>query len=283
MFAGADKLFGYLARALGGPAALGRFTLIATLTVAETSLKAIKKEDGGLADGLIRDIRHFKDDLYKKNRLDDKVYEAQAHKTVAEAAKASNRNSFQKRTKVIAARERELEAQANLTQAKADATRTNAQTKRIAAIARAKAELIEALSKLKQEGGQVYMDPENLKEILRLGESQQLPPPEENPPAPAQDAPPDVILVLVAKLQSSPGTPAPGSFPRKCPRNSPLLPLRPRPPEPRKFPSKVPPESALGIVPYSPSAPRNPGTPEEPTAPYDRTGHFDCLSFSMNA
>ena len=190
MFTGADKLFGYLARALGGTAALGRFTLIATLTVAETSLKAIKKEEDGLADGLIRDIRHFKDDLYKKNKTDVKAYQAQAHKTVAEAAKASNRNSFQQRPKVIAAREKELEAQADLTQAKADATRMNAQTQRIAAIARAKAELIEALAKLKQEGGQVYMDAENLKEILRLGESQQLPAPEEKPSPPAQDASP---------------------------------------------------------------------------------------------
>ena len=58
---------------------------------------------------------------------------------------------------------------------KAEVIRTAAETQRLQAMAKAKARLIEAMAKLRAEGGEVYFDRENLEAILRI----RLPPAED--------------------------------------------------------------------------------------------------------
>lgn len=94
--------------------------------------------------------------------------EADAQLRLAEAQQAANEADLPKRRDAEARLRREmLKAEANEHQANADATRMDAETRRIAAIEKAKVDLLDALSRLRMEGGDLIIDRENLSRILQ--------------------------------------------------------------------------------------------------------------------
>ena len=87
----------------------------------------------------------------------------------AEALEATNRAKLPKRKDAIARAEKELaQAKVAKTEAEAEAIRKDAETRRIQAMAEAKARLMEAVAKLRQEGGDIYVDKDNLNRIIQM-------------------------------------------------------------------------------------------------------------------
>jgi uncharacterized membrane protein YqiK len=152
-----------LGKAIDGPAALARAITVAVLDVAEYIVGCI---DCGMAS----DIHDIKDSLLRKTRAEGDMAVAEAQKRLAEATEAANRATLHKRNDAIArAKRAQLKAVAAKTQAKADAIRSDAQTRRLQAQADAQARLIEAVAKLRQEGGDVFFDREALQKMLNAG------------------------------------------------------------------------------------------------------------------
>lgn len=155
------------ARAIGAPVAFGRYILIATLSVAETlaSLAALT---------LVPDMRRLKELIFRRLEAQSDEQVAAAQKKLAEAAEAANRANLPKRRDAIARCELEIKkAEAAKTEAEAEAIRMDAETRRIEAIEKAKIQLLEALSRLRQEGGDLFVDTENLQQIIE-GTSREL-------------------------------------------------------------------------------------------------------------
>jgi hypothetical protein len=156
-------------------------TRIATLSVAETVLDLLKL-------GLVSDIRRIKEADLQTIEAEKDEKKATAQLRLAEAQEASNRATLAKRKDVLAQAEKAKKAaEAAKVQAEADAIRMDAETRRIRAVTEGQARLLESISRLRQEGGDVYFREENLVEILRLelpapekDESQQEPPTEED-------------------------------------------------------------------------------------------------------
>ena len=174
------KLIRLWARALGGPAALIHGVRLATTSVAQTLASFVSQ-------GLIDDIGRYKENLHR-------THDAETLKKMNEAVEAVHTSNLRQRPKAIKAAERKIEAEAKLAEAKAaqaqaeaDATRMDAQDRqrlaeaeaqKIRAQARiqeAQAKLVEALMQLNREGGQMYVNPENLKQIQQWVKD--LPPP----------------------------------------------------------------------------------------------------------
>ena len=154
------KLIG---RALGGPAIAVRSVWIATLSVAELLLELATV-------GLVNDIHRLKEALLQRTEAETETKKAKAQKELAEATEAANQANLHKRKDAFAKIERDQrEAQAAKTKEEAKAIRMDAETKRLAAMQEAKARLIEAVSKLRGEGGEFMVDPDNLRRIIESG------------------------------------------------------------------------------------------------------------------
>lgn len=159
-----------LASAVRGSKDLARVTWIATLSSAEILLTLIKS-------GLVTDICRVKETLIERMEAETESIRADAEKRVAEAAEAASKADLPKRKDAIARAERDRQiAEAEKTLAEADAIRSDAETRRMQAMAEATAALLEAVSKLKQEGGDMLLSEENLRRILDAGISRSLPP-----------------------------------------------------------------------------------------------------------
>jgi hypothetical protein len=105
----------------------------------------------------------------KEREADATAKDADAQRRVAEATTAANLATLHKRNDAIARAERRLrEAEAAKTEAEADAIRLRAETERLTAVAKAKAEPLKAVSPLTQDGGELFVNRDNLEEILRL-------------------------------------------------------------------------------------------------------------------
>ena len=154
------KLIG---RALGGPAVAVRSVAIATLSVAELLLELANV-------GLVSDIHRLKEALLQRSEAETDAKQAEAQKKLAEAAEAANVANLPKRKDAIAKIERrQREAQVAKTEAEAEVIRKDAETRRLAAVQEGKARLLEAVSKLRGEGGEFMVDPDNLRRIIEAG------------------------------------------------------------------------------------------------------------------
>ena len=150
----------YLGNALGGPLFIGRSVFLATLSVAETCSWL-------LSANLVSDFRRLKESILKRSEAEADEKAAEAQKKLHEAAEAANRANLPKRRDALAKAEvAHKKAMAAKTEAEADAIRMDAETKRIAAIEEAKNKLLESITKLRQEGGDVFFDKENINQIL---------------------------------------------------------------------------------------------------------------------
>jgi hypothetical protein len=159
----------YAVQALGGPVFLARLSAVATLSVVEELLSMV-------GAGLVCDVRRMKESLIRRTEAETaakvaKVASANAEvqKKLAEAAEAANRANLHKRNDAVARAEKDkLRAEAAKTQAEAEAIRADAESRRIQALAEAQARLIDALAKLRQDGGGLLVDSEQLRQILGL-------------------------------------------------------------------------------------------------------------------
>ncbi|MGV2336311.1 MAG UNVERIFIED_CONTAM: hypothetical protein LVR18_20125 [Planctomycetaceae bacterium] len=150
----------YVADAIGGPVAALRSILIATLSLAEMLARLA-------AATVVPDLRRLKELTFRRLEAQTDQQVAEAEKKLAEAADAANRANLPKRRDAIARIEQEIkQAEAAKTQAEADAIRMDAETRRFVAIKEAETKLIEALSRLRQDGGDLFVDPDNLRRII---------------------------------------------------------------------------------------------------------------------
>jgi len=153
----------YIGKALGGPTFIARSIAVATLSVAKSLL-------GMFGEGFVTDIECIKESFLRKMKAEADSAVGEAQKKMAEAAEAANRANLPKRKDAIARTEQELaQAKVAKTQAEGEAIRKDAETRRLQAIAEAKARLLEALGKLRQEGGDIFFDRDNLRKILEVG------------------------------------------------------------------------------------------------------------------
>jgi hypothetical protein len=158
-------IFRYAAKALGGTKPLGRMVLTATLSLADTLLTACR-------DGSISDVRRVKETLIRRTEAETTTKEADAQKRMAEAVEAANRASLHKRNDALAKAEKSLK-QAKADKVRADAAKTEAEAKAILAEAATKriaamATFLDAVSKLRQAGGDLFVDRDELKRLLML-------------------------------------------------------------------------------------------------------------------
>jgi hypothetical protein len=123
-----------------------------------------------LPDGVISDIDRMKESLLRKMDAEAAKEEAEAQNRLAEAAEAANHATLHKRKDAFAAAERrKLEAEADKVEAEGEAVLMDAETRRLQAMADSRIRLIEAVSRLRQEGGDVLVSRENLESIVRNG------------------------------------------------------------------------------------------------------------------
>jgi hypothetical protein len=149
-----------VADALGGPQAIARQIYPASLAVVEALLSLWNSR-------AVPDIRRLKEAAHRRNEAYTEGEEAKAKKQVAEATEAANRANLPKRKDALARYEKEkVRAEAARTQAEAEAIRMDAETRRFQAKADAQIKLLEAISRLRQDGGEFFVNPENLKAIL---------------------------------------------------------------------------------------------------------------------
>lgn len=150
-------------RALTGAAkTMARPAAIATLSLSQMLLELINAH-------LAHDFGEMKESLLRRQNAEAAAAEADALRKLAEAAEASNRATIHRRKDREATIERESKELANArTRAEIDAIRSDAESRKRVAIADARARLIEAISKLSQEGGALFFDKGNLRRILEL-------------------------------------------------------------------------------------------------------------------
>jgi hypothetical protein len=142
---------------------------VATLRVAETLLEMVLGAE-------VSDISRLKESLIERIEAETVSQKADSMRKLAEAIEATNKANLHKRKDALAVAERDIaRAQAAKTQEEADAIKRDSETRRIEAIAKARTDFIEAISKLKQEGGEIVFDAENLRALLNSG-SQNEPP-----------------------------------------------------------------------------------------------------------
>ena len=173
-----------VATAVTGPTELARLGVIATLSVVDTLLTLIDAT-------VLTDIRLVKESLIRRveaktGEIEAKTQAAQAEakKKVAEATDAANKATLHSRKDAIAqAQKDQARAAAAKSAAEVEAIRQEIETKRMQAIVDARIKFLEALTRLRAEGGDVMFDAKNLESIRRL-----LSPPAEltDPPQPPE-------------------------------------------------------------------------------------------------
>jgi hypothetical protein len=120
-----------------------------------------------ISENLAQDVSQIKDSLIRRDRAEADGAEAEAMKKLAEAAEAVNRANIHKRKDRLALlHQQSVRLQNAKTQAEIEVLLADADTRRAHAIGETKAKLIEALSKVTQEGGAVFFSQENLERIL---------------------------------------------------------------------------------------------------------------------
>lgn len=116
---------------------------------------------------LLPDLNRIKEANIKSIEADADLKEAEANAKAAEAAEASNRATLHKRRDKMAKLEFEAKRlELAKTEAEIEAIKSDSESKKIEAMANANARVIEAISKLNQEGGQLIVNSANLHEVL---------------------------------------------------------------------------------------------------------------------
>jgi len=113
-------------------------------------------------EGLVRDLSRLKEALLGKMEAESDSKIAEAQKKIADAIEAANRATRSRRQDAIIKATSEIaKAITAKTREEVNAIRTDTKTRRLQAIAQARIRLIEAISRLRQEGGDVFIDLDN--------------------------------------------------------------------------------------------------------------------------
>lgn len=152
----------WIAKNIEAPTRYARTTWAATLSLVETLSFFVSM-------GIATDIGRIKEAQIKTIEAKATAEEAKANKVMAEAVDATNKATLHKRKDVMARAELEAKSvETAKTQAEGDAIKMDAETRRIEAVAKAKATLIDAISSLRLEGGDLMVDRKNLESLLGL-------------------------------------------------------------------------------------------------------------------
>jgi hypothetical protein len=152
-----------IAKAIDGPAALARVVAIATLHFVEAVAKLID-------EGVAEDIERVRKSFMQRIDSEGEIAAAEAKRRMAEAAEAANRATLHKRNEAIGrAQQALLKAKAAKTEAEAEAIAKDAETRRMQAMADGKERLMEAIAKLRSEGGEIIFDRKNLEKVRKAG------------------------------------------------------------------------------------------------------------------
>ncbi len=152
------RLLGHM---LGGTKGVSRNTVAATLSFAETLLALVKSN-------MVVDFGRLKETLIRTS-------EAKAEIALAEAQKIRFQSSERALNGELRMREELARAEASLARAKgakvraeAKAVLQDAETRRLTAIREAQLKLVEAITKLREQGGEIYIDEERLTKMVGL-------------------------------------------------------------------------------------------------------------------
>lgn len=142
-----------VATALRGPRRLAAVSRAATLSVAQTLAELVKSQLAG-------DIRRIKESQIAG-------MEAEASRKLADAVLAANNANRLKATEaLIECEAEERRAVAEKTRAEADAILRDARTREFAEVSKARATLIDAIARLRSEGGDLLLDSDGLAVLL---------------------------------------------------------------------------------------------------------------------
>jgi hypothetical protein len=151
-----------IAKAASGPGFLTNAIRTATLSVAH-ALAQLRKM--GVAD----DLRRLKEDGLRRSKAKTDAEEAKTRELMAKAAEAENKaNLVNRNDRISKAEELQRLAEAAKTNAEAKVQLSKAETERVKARADAIIKLIEALTKLKEKGGRLGIDPKNISRLLGI-------------------------------------------------------------------------------------------------------------------
>lgn len=156
----ADTVTRYIGKALGGPTTHAGAVWNATLAVAEHLLRLV-------AADVATDVRHYRDNLKKRMEARTDEQRALADQKIAQAQEAANQAARSKRTRVIQKLDEEKERLANAkTEAEIEKLKTETENLRRDSQVEAVERLVAAIERLKAQGGEVLLDPDNLNAIL---------------------------------------------------------------------------------------------------------------------
>jgi hypothetical protein len=157
-----------VAKAASGPGFLANAIRTATLSVGQVLAKLLKM---GIAD----DVRQLKEDGLRRSRARTGVEEARVRELMAKAAEAENRaNLVNRNDRIMRAEELQKLASAAKTNAEAKALLTRVETERATARADAVVRLIDSLAKLRENGGSLGIDPNNISTLLGISDLDEL-------------------------------------------------------------------------------------------------------------
>lgn len=152
----------WTAAAVEGFSGARMYTSIATLSVAQTCLELLQS-------GIAQDIQRVKEALIRRTEAETEIKVAEAKQRLAEAAVAANIADLPKRNDALARIHKDV---ARLAVQKAEveikAIEEELRLKRVAAVAEARARLMEAISSLRENGGEVFLDKTNLNLLMQL-------------------------------------------------------------------------------------------------------------------
>lgn len=151
----------WLGKAIGGPISVSKSIKVATYSVAEFLLWTV-------GASLVFDIRRIKEAKIREIEAEADCKKAEAQIREAEGIEAANRANFPKRRDKLAEIERERRALENAkTEAEIEMLQAKTEAIRIETKSKAKSRFIEAISKLKQDGGALFVDEQNLRRLTK--------------------------------------------------------------------------------------------------------------------
>jgi hypothetical protein len=157
-----DVVLRLIAKAASGPGFLANAIRTATLSVAHALAQLLKM-------GVAEDLRRLKEDGLRRSKAKTDAEEAKVRELMAKAAEAENKaNLLNRNDRISRAEELQKLAEAAKTNAEAQVQLSKAEAERARARADAIVKLIHALTKLKEKGGWLGVDPNNIAGLLGM-------------------------------------------------------------------------------------------------------------------
>jgi hypothetical protein len=155
-----SSIWKIIASIIDGPSEWSRVSLVSLLAVGGTLLKLVISDH-------VTVVERLEDQLMRRSEAETQIVEAEAKRKQAEAVDAVNRASMSKRNCQIRKLETQrLKLQNDELMAQIDSIRLDAENQQV--IANAKVRLLDALSSLRREGGDMFVGEKNLDGLQAL-------------------------------------------------------------------------------------------------------------------